>query len=75
MIHRNLSTPDRLIRIVLGALMLAAGWGGFTEGIWRIALQVFGWVPLSTGLVGWCPIYAMLGISTFKLRDRRPPLL
>ena len=75
MIHRNLSTPDRLIRIVVGALMLAAGWGGLAEGIWRIALQVFGWVPLVTGLVGWCPIYALLGTSTFKSRDRPPPLL
>ena len=75
MIHRNLSTPDRLIRIVLGVLMLAAGWGGFAEGIWRVALQVFGWVPLATGLLGWCPIYAMLGICTFKPRAPRPPVL
>ncbi len=75
MIHRNLSTPDRLIRIVLGLLMLAAGWAGLADGVWRIALQVFGWVPLVTGLAGWCPIYAMLGLSTFKSRDRRPPLL
>ena len=75
MIHRNLSTPDRLIRIVLGLLMLAAGWVGLAGGVWEIALEVFGWVPLITGLVGWCPIYAMLGISTFKSRDRPPPLL
>lgn len=75
MIQRNLSTPDRLIRIVLGVLMLAAGWSGFAEGIWRIALQVFGWVPLATGLLGWCPVYALLGFSTFKSRNRRPPVL
>jgi Protein of unknown function (DUF2892) len=70
MIPRNLSTPDRLIRILLGGLMLAAGWGGLAEGVGRIALQVFGWVPLVTGLIGWCPIYALLGISTAKSRDR-----
>lgn len=75
MIHRNLSTPDRLIRIVLGVLMLAAGWSELTAGLWKIALEVFGWVPLMTGLAGWCPLYAMLGISTFKPRDRQPPLL
>jgi Protein of unknown function (DUF2892) len=75
MIHRNQSTPDRLIRIALGLLMLAAGWGGFAGGIWEIALQVFGWIPLVTGLAGWCPIYAMLGLSTFQSGDRRPPLL
>jgi hypothetical protein len=75
MTYRNLSTPDRLIRIVLGLLMLAAGWGGLADGVWKIALQVFGWVPLVTGIAGWCPIYAMLGISTFKHRDPRPPVL
>lgn len=73
--YANLSALDRSIRIVLGVLMLAAGWAGLATGVWRIALQVFGWFPLVTGLAGWCPIYAMLGISTFKPRNRRPPLL
>ena len=66
----NLSTLDRSIRIVLGALMLAAGWVGLVTGVWRIGLQVFGWVPLVTGLIGWCPIYALLGISTRKPTPR-----
>ncbi|HEV2855210.1 MAG TPA: DUF2892 domain-containing protein [Thermoanaerobaculia bacterium] len=72
MLYRNLSTADRLIRIVLGVLMLAAGWGGLTVGLWKVALEVFGWVPLATGLLGWCPIYALLGISTFKPGTRAP---
>lgn len=72
MLYRNQSTADRLIRIVLGALMLAAGWSGLAVGLWKIALEVFGWVPLATGLIGWCPVYALLGISTFKFRTRAP---
>jgi hypothetical protein len=72
MIHRNLSTADRLIRIVLGALMLASGWSGLSGGLWKVALEVFGWVPLATGLIGWCPAYALLGISTFRPRMRTP---
>jgi len=70
MIYRNLSTLDRSIRILLGLLMLAAGWGGLATGVWRIGLEVFGWVPLATGLIGWCPIYALLGISTYKPAQR-----
>ena len=73
--YANLSPLDRSIRIILGVLMLAAGWGGLAGGVWNIALQVFGWVPLLTGLIGWCPIYALLGLSTLKARNRRPPLL
>ena len=67
MSYRNLSTLDRSIRVVLGLLMLSAGWTGLADGVWKIALEVFGWVPLATGLIGWCPIYALLGLST-----RRP---
>lgn len=67
MSYRNLSTLDRTIRVMLGLLMLAAGWAGLAGGIWQVALEVFGWVPLVTGLIGWCPIYALLGFST-----RRP---
>jgi hypothetical protein len=68
--YSNLSTLDRSIRIILGVLMLAAGWAGLVTGVWRIGLQVFGWVPLATGLIGWCPVYALLGISTRKPTPR-----
>jgi Inner membrane protein YgaP-like, transmembrane domain len=67
MSYRNLSTLDRAIRVALGLLMLAAGWAGLTGGVWKVALEIFGWVPLITGLIGWCPIYALLGLNT-----RRP---
>jgi hypothetical protein len=70
MSYRNLSTLDRTIRIVLGVLMLTAAWTGLAEGIWQSALEVFGWVPLVTGIVGWCPIYALLGFSTYRPRAR-----
>lgn len=68
--YANLSSLDRSIRIVLGVLMLAAGWAGLATDVWKIGLQVFGWVPLVTGLLGWCPIYALLGISTRKPTPR-----
>jgi Protein of unknown function (DUF2892) len=67
MSYCNESRLDRGIRIAVGLLMLAASWTGLVSGIWKVALEVFGWVPLATGLLGWCPIYALLGIST-----RRP---
>jgi Inner membrane protein YgaP-like, transmembrane domain len=73
--YTNLSLLDRAIRILLGILMLAAGWAGLVTGVWGVALQVFGWIPLVTGVAGWCPIYAMMGISTLKFQNRRPPLL
>ncbi len=68
--YANLSSLDRCLRILLGILMLAAGWAGLAGGVWRIALQVFGWIPLATGLLGWCPVYALLGISTLRPSSR-----
>lgn len=60
----NLAGWDRVIRIVLGLAMLYAGWSDLVDGVWAIALVVFAWVPLLTGLIGWCPIYSILGFST-----------
>jgi len=65
--YTNLSTADRTIRICVGLLMLAAAWLGLVGGVWQAAFEIFGWVPLVTGLIGWCPFYALLGIRT-----RRP---
>jgi DUF2892 family protein len=67
MSYCNESRLDRGIRTGIGLLMLVAAWTGLVSGIWRVAFEVFGWVPLATGLIGWCPIYALLGIGT-----RRP---
>lgn len=59
----NVGGIDRTIRIVAGlALMGLAATG--TVGAW-------GWigiVPLATGLIGWCPPYAMLGFSTCSMK-------
>ncbi|MFP5285040.1 MAG: DUF2892 domain-containing protein [Thermoanaerobaculia bacterium] len=60
----NLAAWDRAVRIVLGLAMLYLGWSDLVEGIGAIALVVFAWVPLLTGVLGWCPVYSMLGVST-----------
>ena len=70
MTFTNQSPLDRTLRILVGLAMLFAGFAHLVTGVWGIALQVFGWVPLITGLLGWCPVYAILGISTKKDRER-----
>lgn len=57
---------DRIARVVLGVLMLALGWGGLVTGTWGWIFKIVGFIPLLTGLVGFCPIYALLKISTNK---------
>ena len=59
----NEGTPDRAIRIVLGlALLSLIVIGPHTTWGW------IGVVPLITGILGWCPAYSILGISTCPMR-------
>ena len=55
----NVGTIERILRIVVGLGLIAIVFvGPQTNWGW------IGVVPLLTGLVGWCPPYALLGIST-----------
>jgi len=62
---RNVGTADRLIRIVVGIILLALAATG-QVGLW-------GWIgilPLATGVLGWCPPYSMLGINTCGVKGK-----
>ncbi|HYJ17585.1 MAG TPA: YgaP-like transmembrane domain [Burkholderiales bacterium] len=53
----NIELLDRIIRIAIGAGLLAAAL--VFSGAWRW-LGLVGVLPLLSGLVGWCPVYAWL---------------
>ncbi len=57
---------DRIVRIVLGVALLYLGWAGVVTGGWGTFLKVIGFVPLLTGLIGFCPIYAIFKVRTIK---------
>jgi hypothetical protein len=60
----NEATWDRIVRVVLGIVLLYLGWASVVPGGWGLFLMVIGFVPLITGLVGWCPIYALFKTGT-----------
>jgi hypothetical protein len=62
----NESGLDRLIRVVLGIVLLALNLGGVVTGSWGIVLLVVGTLAVVTGLIGFCPLYALLKIHTKK---------
>jgi len=53
----NVDPLDRLIRIAVGMVLLAAV--VLVPGSWRW-LCLIGLLPLAGGIAGWCPIYAWL---------------
>jgi hypothetical protein len=57
----NEGITDRVLRITAGFLILSAFF--LVEGNARW-LTLIGFVPFITGLVGYCPLYSMLGLRT-----------
>jgi Protein of unknown function (DUF2892) len=55
---------DRALRVVFGVVLLYLGWGGVVGGSVGSILKIVGFLPLVTGIVGWCALYAVFGIST-----------
>jgi membrane-associated protease RseP (regulator of RpoE activity) len=63
MAFKNEGTVDRVLRVVGGAALISLVFVG-PETPW-------GWigvVPLVTGLLGYCPVYSLLGISTCPVK-------
>jgi hypothetical protein len=63
LLRHNEHVVDRVLRIVLGLVLLALVVVG-PRTYWGL----FGLVPLATGLLGSCPLYTLLGISTCSVR-------
>ncbi|MEZ5961539.1 MAG: DUF2892 domain-containing protein [Hyphomonadaceae bacterium] len=59
----NEGAVDRVIRVVIGLAIVSLVFiGPKTPWAW------FGLVPLLTGLVGFCPAYALFGLNTCGVR-------
>ena len=54
---------DRILRVILGLAVLSLAFVG-PQTPWAY----LGAIPLLTGLVGFCPLYAVLGINTCGVR-------
>ena len=61
----NEGQSDRGVRMLAGTLLIAAGWM-LSLNVLGIALFAIGAIALGTGIVGWCPAYSLLGMSTVK---------
>ena len=61
MLKKNEGTIDRVLRVIVGLALISMVFTGLqTPWGW------IGVVPLLTGLVGSCPVYSILGLSTLK---------
>ena len=63
LLRRNEGTIDRALRVLLGLGLLSLVFVG-PHTFWGLV----GIVPLLTGLVGSCPLYSLLGLSTCPMK-------
>ncbi len=57
---------DRIVRVVLGLILLYLWLGGVLSGTLAIVLGIIGIILVITGVMGFCPLYKVLGFATRK---------
>ena len=62
----NMGPIDRSIRLVIAAIIAALYFIGQITGIVAVVLGIVAIAFVVTSLVGWCPAYLPLGLSTRK---------
>ena len=61
--NQNEGSIDRVFRVLVGSVLLSLVF--FGPHTW---LGLIGIIPLFTGLVGFCPLYRALGVSTRTIK-------
>ncbi|MFN7164344.1 MAG: DUF2892 domain-containing protein [Hyphomonas sp.] len=63
MFKTNEGNLDRGVRVIVGLVLISLVFvGPQTPWGW------IGVVPLATGLIGWCPVYSLLGLNTCPVK-------
>ncbi len=70
MFNKNEGTFDRLIRVLLGIVMMAVGFG-VMSGSGGIALGAIGAIVSFTGVTGVCLIYKLFNLNTLGKSARK----
>lgn len=64
----NIGSIDRIFRILAGVALIAFALGYIAPGTGWNWLGWIGVVPILTALLGNCPAYSLLGVSTCPLK-------
>ncbi|HAN78342.1 MAG TPA: DUF2892 domain-containing protein [Bacteroidales bacterium] len=67
---KNMGTIDKVVRIILAAVMATLYFTNIVTGTLGIVLLVFAAVFVLTSVISFCPLYAPLGIKTNPNSDK-----
>lgn len=63
---KNMSTADKIIRVLIAAVIAVLYLTGIIKGTMGVVLLAVGVVFIITSLLGICPLYLLFGIRTNK---------
>lgn len=63
---KNIGSADKIIRVIAALIVFALYLTGTISGLLGIILMIFAVIFVLTSLIGTCPIYLPLGLSTLR---------
>ncbi|QQS51660.1 MAG: DUF2892 domain-containing protein [Bacteroidota bacterium] len=66
---KNMGNADRIIRLLVAALLAILFFTNVVSGVLGIILLVVAGVFVLTSFVSFCPLYAIFGMSTCKVKQ------
>ena len=66
MMKHNVGTIDRVVRIVVGVALSVTAWLTPMAIAFQVTAFIVAAILIITALVGFCPAYAVFGVSTCK---------
>jgi Protein of unknown function (DUF2892) len=63
---KNMGTIDKVIRIVVAAIILVLYFTHVITGTLAVVLLILAGILVVTSLIGTCPLYMLFGLSTGK---------
>ncbi len=67
---KNMGSTDRIIRIIIAAIVAVLYFTNVVTGTLGIVLIVLAGIFVLTGLLNFCPLYCPLGISTCQRKEK-----
>jgi uncharacterized membrane protein len=68
---KNMGTADRIIRLVIAAVVGVLFFMGIIPGVLGIVLLVLAGIFVLTSFISFCPLYAPFGLSTCSVKESK----
>ena len=68
---KNMGKADRIIRLIIAAIIATLYFTDVVTGTFGIVLLVLGGVFVLTSFISFCPLYAPFGLSTCAVKEEK----